>query len=617
MLLIQMSFVAALQMAFWGNPMTSASPNIDYFLSADDMEFPLRTRLLPDSEPYSEQVILIEGQGIWYYQPESFAITLERAGLSLANVEPFDDFIREQFDIPQVAFLFLCPQSVFKMHPLFDHIIARIVHGSDNIYVAVTGGRRKHWTKVYTERLQRAVGNHTAAWGRMRILSRVTSDQILSLMNIADVILHPFPFDGSRTSADSLAIGKPFITLPSEHLRGRMGFMYYKTMNIPDLVARNSSHYVQIALKLASDRQYMEDISEKIRDRTHLIWEDMETSYHFTEFFSQLLGVPRLSWEQFVAQADRNVTEETRLRDIRRQNRKAFEKSWGEERYMLSADGSGKLLSMLNVGEILPIFNDWKRPDEQKPQRPSTTSAVPAALSAANDSRNSECAAQLSALGLPPLISGSGLIVLLSLIDWSNSNDERLRLFQQTAEKFNLGPQTRLQFSGSDILQHVTRIQSPPYRHLILPTVDCIRSFMEQRSQWRAGLQLVSTLALSAESSAPLAIFETFIEFMTKWEQQASTDSYSRSAYSEYGVTLVTQHVDDTSVQALEENLLNPAISQVILLNNVQINYSKLKNAWKIVQRLVPERLTFAQALRYANTELTGRTVIIGKHCNL
>ena len=56
-------------MAFWGNPITSASSQIDYFVSAEGMEHPFRTRMAVADEPYTEQLVLLEGQGIWYFYP--------------------------------------------------------------------------------------------------------------------------------------------------------------------------------------------------------------------------------------------------------------------------------------------------------------------------------------------------------------------------------------------------------------------------------------------------------------------------------------------------------------------------------------------------------------------
>ena len=51
--------------------MTSGSHSMDFFVSADYMEHPHRTRLplemgAEGGDAYSEQVVLLEGQGIWY-----------------------------------------------------------------------------------------------------------------------------------------------------------------------------------------------------------------------------------------------------------------------------------------------------------------------------------------------------------------------------------------------------------------------------------------------------------------------------------------------------------------------------------------------------------------------
>ena len=39
------SRMAPLQLLFWGNPITSGNPSIDYFVSADVMEHPYRTHI--------------------------------------------------------------------------------------------------------------------------------------------------------------------------------------------------------------------------------------------------------------------------------------------------------------------------------------------------------------------------------------------------------------------------------------------------------------------------------------------------------------------------------------------------------------------------------------------
>ncbi len=224
-------------MAFWGNPITSASRHMDYFISGDHLEHPFRTRIPLMDEPYSEQVILIAGQGIWYFTPESPSTTIARTMVDLP-LSPPQQYTRQEFQLLETDFVYLCPQSVFKMHPLYDQILANILLRNPRGHVVVTGGRKLRWSAVYLHRLLYTLHNvNPSLHLRLHIINRVSSEKFLGLLTIADVILHPFPFDGSRTSADGLIAGKPVLTLPSEYLRGRMGVAFLSTMNIPELVA--------------------------------------------------------------------------------------------------------------------------------------------------------------------------------------------------------------------------------------------------------------------------------------------------------------------------------------------------------------------------------------------
>jgi predicted O-linked N-acetylglucosamine transferase (SPINDLY family) len=68
---------------------------------------------------------------------------------------------------------------------------------------------------------------------RIHFIPRVgTSDDFLRLIGSADVILHPFPFGGSKTSADAVTMGVPMVTMRTAFLRGRMAQVYYRTMGM-------------------------------------------------------------------------------------------------------------------------------------------------------------------------------------------------------------------------------------------------------------------------------------------------------------------------------------------------------------------------------------------------
>ena len=62
----------------------------------------------------------------------------------------------------------------------------------------------------------------------VHLIGRERCENFFNLLKLAGVILHPFPLDGSRTSADALIVDVSYVTMPSEYLRGRMRFAVFE-----------------------------------------------------------------------------------------------------------------------------------------------------------------------------------------------------------------------------------------------------------------------------------------------------------------------------------------------------------------------------------------------------
>lgn len=346
-----------LQIAFWGNPITSASQAIDYFISGDNLEHPFRTRMPIVDEPYTEQVVLLEGQGIWYYKPESPQETLTRVNFNTQMLAPDRNFTRADAGLEEDWFVYFCPQSTFKIHPLYDQVLLEIVKRNPRGHIVLTGGRRPAWTEKYATRLANVFG--TEYISRIHLIPRVSSEKFMALLKIADVILHPFPFDGSRTSADGIDAGIPVLMMPSEYLRGRMGVAFLRTMNVPELAAKNIHDYVDIAVKLCTNPSFYKSIQQKLIERSGLIWEDMEYPFAWTKFLSTVTGMPVPTWDEYIRKTDRDYESEKRLHSQRVANRAEFDRVWGEERWLLDPHGVARLETFLNESVAPQIFNNW------------------------------------------------------------------------------------------------------------------------------------------------------------------------------------------------------------------------------------------------------------------
>jgi hypothetical protein len=237
---------------------------------------------------------------------------------------------REAFGLEDEWTVYMCAQSLFKLHPSFDFVLRDVLVNDPNAHVVLTADRRPLWTKRFKQRLKRALrtadvivevkevegggsvngrggvsgagddggdgggggrfvlpwreaevladswakvdedgvdlddlddddedgedgedgnididdgvyGNTSIAgergerggrrggkgslvfeelWRRVHVVDRQPpGDGFLQLLHTADVVLHPFPFDGSRTSSEALALGLPTLTLPSDQVK--------------------------------------------------------------------------------------------------------------------------------------------------------------------------------------------------------------------------------------------------------------------------------------------------------------------------------------------------------------------------------------------------------------
>ena len=188
--------------------------------------------------------------------------------------------------------MLLCPQSVFKLHPHFDTVVRRILEATTNARVVFTAGRRRAWTKVLVARLEKTLGPYKS---RCAFVPRqMPGTDYYKLLAVADVLLHPFPFGGSRTSADGLALGVPVVVRPTTQLRCRMAYSFYASMGLTHknwtLVASTTNDYVAFAAKLANDVEHRRAVAAAVAARQHVTWEDRSVVLGWARFLARVSG---------------------------------------------------------------------------------------------------------------------------------------------------------------------------------------------------------------------------------------------------------------------------------------------------------------------------------------
>jgi predicted O-linked N-acetylglucosamine transferase (SPINDLY family) len=198
---------------------------------------------------------------------------------------PADPLIPPAADLPVGAAIYLCPQSLFKIHPDMDRPLAEILRRDRAGVLVLFEGT----DEVITERLKARWRDPFAEVAeRVRFLPRMSVDRFLGVMASADVLLDTWPFGGGNTSYQGFAAGVPIVTLPGRFLRGRGTLALYRHMGFADCVAERPEAYVDIAVRLGTDRDFHDRISALIRERSAVLFDDERVGADLVRFLLEV-----------------------------------------------------------------------------------------------------------------------------------------------------------------------------------------------------------------------------------------------------------------------------------------------------------------------------------------
>src|SRR5262249_32461009 len=136
---------------------------------------------------------------------------------------------RADFGFSDEAHLYGCPQTLYKFHPEFDHILAGILRGDEDGLLVLIKGQHQTMDDTLMARFKQTM---TGVADRVRFVPRQDRAGFLGLTGMLDVSLDPLHFGGGNTSFEAFALGIPIVTLPSEFLRGRITYAQYLMMGI-------------------------------------------------------------------------------------------------------------------------------------------------------------------------------------------------------------------------------------------------------------------------------------------------------------------------------------------------------------------------------------------------
>ena len=259
--------LAPIQIAAWGHPVTTGSPEIDYFMSCAAME-PSNASL-----HYAERLLMLPGVGTCYAMPWAVNASITR----------------ESFGLAHDSNLYISPQSLFKIHPDNDAIYFEIMARDVNAVMLFFQSEHAAITQAFSQRLAAGMAARgIAPRNQIKFLPRMDAANFRGVLSLANVVLDTLHWSGGNTSLDALSVATPIVTLPGEFMRGRQTATMLRAMDASELIANDSAGYVDNAIALASDNVMRESLRQKLIANRGAIFDRSEPVKQLAEHLQRL-----------------------------------------------------------------------------------------------------------------------------------------------------------------------------------------------------------------------------------------------------------------------------------------------------------------------------------------
>jgi predicted O-linked N-acetylglucosamine transferase (SPINDLY family) len=247
--------IAPRQFTAWGHPVTTGSPQMDFYLSSELME-PADAQ-----DHYSEKLVRMPNLALYLEERE-------------AEEEEAQD-AASGFGLPEGRVLYGCLQSLFKYLPRYDALLPRIAAAVPDALFVFIEGSPAYMTAVISRRLEAAFAAEGLDWSRhVTFVPRQSSSGFDRLMRAMDVCIDSVGWSGGNTTLKNIRYGVPLATLEGLFMRGRHSSAMFRMIGAEEMIATSLDAYAALLVKLGRDEAFRRHCAETFRSQGARLYRD-------------------------------------------------------------------------------------------------------------------------------------------------------------------------------------------------------------------------------------------------------------------------------------------------------------------------------------------------------
>lgn len=229
---------APVQATYLGFPGTTGASFMDYIIT-DKIVTPLT------HEPfYSEKLV---------YMPHCYQVNNNCQEIA------DKDWRRSDFGLPEGRFVFSSFNQPVKIEPvIFDCWMNILKRVPDSVLWLLWDNR------MAEENLKRAARARDVHAARLIFSRKLSKEEHLSRMRLADLALDTRVYNGHTTTSDSLWAGVPVVTIMGAHFASRVSASIISAIEMPELISHSLKEYEDLAVHLASEVNQLFRLRQKL-----------------------------------------------------------------------------------------------------------------------------------------------------------------------------------------------------------------------------------------------------------------------------------------------------------------------------------------------------------------
>ena len=201
---------------------------------------------------------------------------------------------RDDLGIPDDAVIYLSSHGGYKRHPATIRLQMRIIREVANSYLLVKGIGDENSVKQLFSQIAAEEGVDIE---RLKFLPRDPNECMhRANLQIADIALDTYPYNGATTTLEILWMGVPLVTRVGEQFAARNSYTFLRNVGVEEGIAWTDEEYLAWGIRLGKDKALREEVAWKLKKskQTAPLWNGKQFTLEMEQAYQQM-------WSNYVS----------------------------------------------------------------------------------------------------------------------------------------------------------------------------------------------------------------------------------------------------------------------------------------------------------------------------